>query len=250
LIDREKLFLRWMAAGDHWVFRRTGINVIHILWPTARLGVMKESVVNWLRSATGSATINLTIAVNTEAEAEEIRGWKNFHACNVIVTGAHRLGPVWPVHQLCKQLVAEEDDIVILATDDFLPPLGWDTFIRNRLDYCGALIINDGVRKRGDRLMTLPIMTYSCLLKINRLIVHPDYGWHFADAELYENLDALGLLRDARGFNDPVFEHLHWTKGKRKKDDVDQIARRTHSKDKLTFARRMKMTIEERLICP
>ncbi len=220
--------------------------MIHILWPTARLEVMRASVANWRRSATSGAAISLTIAVNTDDEALTIRNWQNFPACNVIVTGTHRLGPVWPVFQLCKQLVAEDDDIVILGTDDFLPPLGWDQFIFNRLNYCGALVVNDGIKTKG-RLMTLPIMTYSCLLKINRLIVHPDYGWHFADAELYENLDALGLLKDARGPGDPVFEHQHWTKGKRKKDEIDQIARKTHSKDKLAFTRRMQMTIEERL---
>jgi len=224
---------------------------IHILWPTARPAVMVGQYFHWNYRRTSESPCYLTVAVNTEAEADGIKKSDLWTKSNqVIVTGAHRLGPVWPVYQLCKQLTANDDDIVILGTDDFSPPEGWDDFILKRLDYCGALIINDGVRKRGDRLMTLPIMTYSCLLKINRLIVHPDYGWHFADAELYENLDALGLLRDARGFNDPVFEHLHWTRGKRKKDDIDQIARRTHSKDKLTFARRMKMTIEERLVCP
>ncbi len=229
---------------------------IHILWPTARLDAFRRRLATWFENDLSTWRIVFEVAVNTQAEADEISGWPEWKmylehgAFRVHVTGTEPRGPVAAVSKLCRKLEGGEGDVVILATDDFSPPLGWDQYIVDRIGYpniCAALMVNDGVRGRADRIMTLPIMTWSCFLKINRLIVHPDYVWHYADAELYENLAALDLLRDARGPDQPVFEHQHWTIKKRARDGVDKIARRNHLADKKAFRRRMAMSVEKRL---
>lgn len=232
--------------------------IIHILWPTARLEKMKSQHDLWMTRSSGNIRTDLMVAVKTQQDKESIghgiicpvgeSGIAQHGKLNVIVTGAERLGPVWAIHQLTHQVEGEDGDIIIVATDDFLPPHRWDEFIWDKLRGTkSALMINDGVRGPTDRIMTLPIMTYECLLRLNRIVNHPDYGWHYSDAELYENLDALGLLVDVRGPENPVFEHEHWTKKKREYDAVDRVARKTHAIDRQTFRRRMKMSIEERL---
>lgn len=231
------------------------IPTIHILWPTARVQTFRRQLAKWFENDLSVCRIVVKVAVNTQTEADEIAGWSEWkiyldHGMIVVnVTGSEPRGPVAAAFKLCRQLEGKDGDVIILATDDFSPPLGWDQYIVDRIGYphiCAALLVNDGIKTK-ERLVTLPIMTWSCFLRLNRLIVHPDYGWHYADAELYENLAALDLIRDVRGPGEPIFEHQHWTIGKRTKDSIDRISRQTHARDRRTFKRRMAMSVEERL---
>ena len=221
---------------------------IQILWPTVRPSMMDATCNRWYDAVSGKVPINLTVGVSTEEMAAELK--PQLPGASIIVTGTDRPGPVWAVHRLASTVRELNDqDIIIVATDDFDAPWHWDLFLAERMkNFCGALLIKDGVRKPGDRVMAMPIMTYGCFVKLNRIIVHPDYTWHYSDAELYENLSALGMLHPAQGESHPVFQHNHWTIGKRPRDSVDKLARRMHVRDRNTFQRRMKMSVQERLV--
>jgi hypothetical protein len=69
----------------------------------------------------------------------------------------------------------------------------------------------------------------------------------FSDCELYINLKDLNLLYDDRLNDDTVFEHLHYAAGKRNADQADQAYNAKWGEDDLTWQKRKKMSVEDRL---
>jgi hypothetical protein len=89
-------------------------------------------------------------------------------------------------------------------------------------------------------------LTYNCLKKLNKAIYHPAYHWQYSDAELYQNLIALQLLKITAG---PKFTHRHYSHGLRSQDQYDAVGGALMDRDLLTFQARMKLPISERLKC-
>ena len=213
---------------------------IHLLWPTARPEVMKVTHKHWMDMARNKGNITLTVAVNTPKQKQLLDGFE------VIVVGDERKGPVWPTHCLARQLKGKPKDIVILVSDDFYAPQNWDQWLRSVFkNYDGGIMVNDGYQQGG--CVTIPIMTFGTLMKLNRVIYHPTYNWQFADAELYDNLMKMGRLKNMRKPKLPLFEHKHWANAKRKFDAVDKPGTAIAGRDTQNYNRRMKMPLAERL---
>ena len=150
--------------------------------------------------------------------------------------------------------VANDNDIVIFASDDFMAPQGWDTYLTSKLDGKGdvGLMVRDGYQLPDSSNMlhaaiTIPIMTYGCLKKLNMTIYHPVYNHMFSDCELYNNLKDLGLLYDDRINDTTIFEHLHHAAGKRNADQADQAYNAKWKDDEITWNKRKLMSVEERI---
>lgn len=148
----------------------------------------------------------------------------------------------------------EDSDIIIFASDDFMAPQGWDTYLIDKLKDKGdvALMVRDGYQLPDSSNMlhpaiTIPIMTYGCLNKLNMTIYHPAYNHMFSDCELYNNLKDLNLLYDDRLNDETIFEHLHYAAGKRGADQADQAYNSKWVEDEVTWNKRKLMTVEERL---
>ncbi len=222
--------------------------MIHILWPTVRPAKMLKTLDHWMEMSSGKHDINLTVAVNTEADGDDLQ--QSVARSKIMVTGTERLGPVLPVYKLGRNLINknhEHSDVVIVISDDFFSFKDWDEWITNELKGTTAgLMVHDGYQKREGRAMTLPIMTFGALKALNGIIYHPDYHWEFCDNELFENLTALGMLKETRD-GGPTFRHEHWVTGHRVKDEHDMHGASKSPEDKATFERRMKLSLEERL---
>lgn len=219
--------------------------MIKVLWPTVRIHKMLATRADWLAKASGAHRIEFTYGVNTEADAKLI--FDALPQDKVLVTGVERRGPTWPVFKMGQTLEAEKDDIVIVISDDFFGFVWWDDFVVKELAGIeSGLMCNDGIQKRAGRAMTLPIMTYSALLALNRTIYHPAYHWEYSDNELFENLTALGMLKETRD-RKIYFRHDHWSNGSRSKDDHDRHCNLKSPLDKAMFATRMKLPLSERL---
>jgi hypothetical protein len=95
--------------------------------------------------------------------------------------------------------------------------------------------------------ITIPIMTYGCLKKLNMTIYHPAYNHMFSDCELYNNLKDLELLYDDRINDTTVFEHLHYAAGKRNADQADQAYNAKWSEDEVTWNKRKLLPVEKRI---
>jgi hypothetical protein len=211
----------------------------------------------WIKRSDKPEEIQTYVAVNWQQHADEL---KEYLSKNYLITlNTNKIGVCYPSHQLSSNLgikmgQCKDDDIVVFASDDFMAPQGWDTYLKNKLKGKGdvGLMVRDGYQLPDSSNMlhaaiTIPIMTYGCLLKLNRAIYHPAYNHMFSDCELYLNLKDLGLLYDDRLNDETTFEHLHYAAGKRNADQADQAYNAKWSEDDTTWQKRKFMPVEERV---
>ena len=231
--------------------------MIHILWCTLRPSQFINMHQEWMRRAENPENIQTYVAVNWEQHANELRDYlkKNY----LITLNTNRIGVCYPSYQLSSNLgvnmgQCKDDDIVVFASDDFMAPQGWDTYHIDKLKgRTSALFVRDGYQLPDSSNMlhpaiTIPIMTYDCLLKINRAIYHPSYNHMFSDCELYLTLKDLGLLYDDRLNDETTFEHHHYAAGKRQPDQADQAYNNKWKEDEITWNKRKDMSVEERIL--
>ena len=214
--------------------------MIHILWPTARIDVFTKTHQHWLDTASNVSKITTHVGLDADIDkttiADEIK---------VVRYNGQSHGVAKVAYYMSSKLVADDSDIVILASDDMFSPINWDTWICENLTTPGALLVNDGYQFGG--CVTLPIMTFSCLKMLNRIIYHPSYSHQYSDAELYDILCEMRLLRDMRAPCHPIFEHRHWACGKRQHDSVDVAACSAGGADNDNYLRRRRMPLQCKL---
>ena len=232
--------------------------MIHILWCTLRPAQFKEMHSEWIKRANNPENIQTYVAVNWEQHADEL---KEYLSKNYLITlNTNKIGVCYPSHQLSSNLgikmgQCKDDDIVVFASDDFMAPQGWDTYLINKFENKGdvGLMVRDGYQLPDSTNMlhpaiTIPIMTYGCLKKLNMTIYHPAYNHMFSDCELYMNLKDLGLLYDDRINDETTFEHLHYAAGKRQADGADQAYNAKWGEDDITWNKRKLMEVEKRIL--
>jgi hypothetical protein len=192
------------------------------------------------------------VAVNNSTQKSKIcklNRWANsgFSSFNVYVSGDKK-GVTNACHYLTHlpDLDGPDEDIVILASDDFYAPKGWDQWLVKAFTKpIEAIRVNDGYTPLDN--ITIPIMTMGCLKRLNRIIYHTSYHHSYSDTELFYNLKELGLLTDL--WNDsPVFEHKNWANNKRPMDDADKTLRgQILHADSNNYNIRMSISVEDRL---
>lgn len=215
--------------------------MIHLLWPTVRPETMKLTYKHWMDTAKYKDKIKIKIAVNTLLQRHQLNEFED-----IMIIGEKRKGPTLAVYRLGQSIMCDSpNDILVVVSDDFYSPANWDEWLYEKFKTWGdAILVNDGYQFGG--CVTIPIMTYKCLLKLNRIIYHPSYMWQFSDAELYENLIALRLLKSFRS-EKVLFEHRHWAMAKRKFDEHDRLGSAYGGQDLNNFSNRMKLKVEQRL---
>ena len=230
----------------------TNMPNIYFLWATIRPEMMYETYKQWISNCILDSNIILKCAVYTQEQKETIDNY-NINNCDVIVVSDKR-GYPYAVSKLAHNLEVNDEDIVILTSDDFYSPVGWDKYLIDKFTgFEGALFLDDGYQdiniKDGMMLaLTTACMTFKCLKQLNKVLMHPDYFHFFSDNEIFQNLKCLGLLKDDRDIDNMVFEHKNCHMGKRLEDEYDAYYLSHRQEDEVTFLRRMNMPIEERLI--
>ena len=231
--------------------------MIHLLWCTIRPGLFKQMHSKWIERAKNAENIKTYVAVNWQNQADELKEYIKEET--LIVVNTDKIGVCYPCYQLSSKLGIEfgncsNEDIVVFASDDFLPPQYWDIYLSEKLSGVGekCLMVRDGYQLPDSSNMlhpviTIPIMTYGCLRRLNGIIYHPAYNHMFSDGELYLNLKEMGLLYDDRLNDTTVFEHYHYAAGKRSADQADKAYNMKWKDDELTWSKRKLMPIEERL---
>lgn len=231
--------------------------MIHLLWCTLRPEQFKNTHSEWIKRADNPKDIQTYVAVNWKEHADVL---KDYLKENYLLTlNTNKIGVCYPCYQLTSKLGIDignckENDIIVFASDDFLPPNSWDMYLINKLEGRGdvGLFVRDGYQLPDSSNMlhpaiTIPILTYGCLLKLNRTIYHPAYSHMFSDCELYDNLKDLNLLYDDRINDVTIFEHHHWAAGKRKADGADGAYNSKWQEDEVIWTRRKNMKVEDRI---
>ncbi|MCX8130424.1 MAG: hypothetical protein N3I35_10030 [Clostridia bacterium] len=231
--------------------------MFYLLWCTIRPNVFVNTYKYWMEMCKEKQNVKLLLAVNTEEQKREIMEEANCYGIypimeeDIIVIGNERKGLAYAAYCLTSRLQAREKDIVILSSDDFFPPKDWDQYLEEKFaDFSGCILVRDGFHdfNRNETVpVTLPIMTFECLLKLNRIIYHPEYIQMFCDNELYLNVKELGLLKDVRATDRIIFEHRHYAVNKRSMDSIDLMYNSLWKTEEEKYERRRKLTLEERL---
>jgi len=226
--------------------------MIHILWATIRPQMFLNMHKIWMDRA-DNKNITTHVCVNNKLDSDMVKKGLTKND-EVIIINSTRSGVCQPAYALSSSLSGDKDDIVIFASDDFMAPIGWSGYLIEKLkNRTGALLVNDGYQaidfsNMAEPVFSIPIMTYDCLLKINKIIYNPVYTHLCSDAELFLNLKEMNLIIDDRLKDiDYVFEHHHWSSGKRNPDQNDQSYYSNFEKDKNTWEMRKKLSLEERL---
>lgn len=226
--------------------------MIHLLWCTIRPEAFKAMHSVWLQKSKNKSNIKTHVAVNWDPHLQSIKPYL-LDSDRIIVVNTNQIGVCFPSYKLSSTLEYDENDIVVFASDDFLPPQDWDEYLITKLkNKQGCLMVRDGYQKPDSSNMlhpaiTIPIMTGGCLTKLNKTIYHPAYCHMFSDCELYNNLKDLGLLIDDRMVDETMFEHHHYAAGKRQPDQNDQAYNFKWKEDEITWNRRKNMPVEERI---
>lgn len=224
--------------------------MIHILWCTIRPQQFMNFHKIWMDRAENKTDIKTHVAVNWEEHKQEL---KDYHVDEIMVVKTDRIGVCYPSYQLSSNLKCESDsDIVVFASDDFLPPENWDTYLKNKFSNTnGCLFVPDGYQLEDssnmiDPCITIPLMTYGCLKKLNHIIYHPIYNHMFSDNELHLNCKDLGMIINC--YHDGIqFLHVHHSAGLRATDQADVHYHSKWKVDQDMWNRRKKMKLEERL---
>jgi hypothetical protein len=223
--------------------------MIYILWCTIRPAQFREFHKVWIEKAIDKDDIKTLVAVNWEEHKQALEDYP----VDVTVIGTDRIGVCYPSYMLSSNLNCENDsDIIVFASDDFLPPDGWDEYLKNKFEgRDGCLFVPDGYQLEDSSNMiapciTIPLMTWGCLKKLNRVIYHPAYNHMFSDNELYLNCKELGML--INGYGDGIqFLHVHHSAGLRQVDVADRHYHAKWASDQNTWNTRKNWTLEERL---
>ena len=202
--------------------------MIYILWPTIRPHMMVDVHKIWISRAVNKSKIITHVAVDTQDDADIVK--KALNENDIIrLTPSDVKGVCYPCYQLTSKLEINDDD--------------------NKV---GCLMVRDGYQLPDssnmlEPVITIPIMTFSCLKKLNKVIYNPVYTNLHADAELYINVRDLGLLIDHRMTDPMTFEHHHWSANKRAHDMHDQAYNNNWNVDLQTWESRKKMSVEDRI---
>ena len=110
--------------------------MIHILWCTLRTAQFQHAHTEWIKRADNPENIQTYVAVNWKEHADQLREYlkKNY----IITVNTNKIGVCYPGYQLTSNLgikmgQCKDDDIVVFASDDFMAPQGWDTYLINKL---------------------------------------------------------------------------------------------------------------------
>ncbi len=223
---------------------------IYILWASIRPDFVLTTSKKWLDNCVYKDRLFFKIATATEEQKELI---ETFNLPNSeIISVTEKPGYNYAITQLTKNIEVEDDDILLLLSDDFNCLPSWDEFIYRKFeDWDGAILLDDGVQdvdiKCGELCITLACMTFKCLKQINKVVFSPNYFHFYSDNEAYHNLNDLGLLKDTRDVDNFTFKHEHYTSGFRAKDLHDDKAGDGVLHDAGVYNLRKQMNVHERL---
>ena len=105
--------------------------MIHLLWCTIRPETFKQIYPYWIGRSKNPKNVKTHIAVNFETHSDIIKEY--FKSGNqqyrIITVNTDKIGVCYPSYQLSSTTEGQSGDIVVFASDDFIPPQNWDEYL-------------------------------------------------------------------------------------------------------------------------
>lgn len=221
---------------------------MHILWPTVRPAMAADRARKWIATASKPDSLHFNFCVGGGDESHLTR----LTAKNKVIWSlkSPHPGVCHPATKMTRACVLADDDILILASDDFEPvSAGWDGSVRGAFKPDGpGCLLNDGYRP-GTNIVPIPVITGRLLKKLNGIVYHPAYRHFFSDQELYDILIEMGEIVEQRE-GQALFKHLHHSFDGRRRDIHDANNQNGWSRDKKMYWERKRMTLDSKLKFP
>ena len=219
--------------------------MIYLLCSTIRPTVFKNTHSYWMANVDNNDNIITKVVVDKKQHQDDLSEFDT-----MLYLGTN-VGLTKPLTQLTQSLEGLNDsDIIVVMSDDFFPPKHWDTLLEQwYTGFTGALNVFDGGPPEVQTsIITIPIMDFATLKKLNGVIYHPAYNHMYSDNELFDNLNELGLMKTLDKNPNHIFEHRHWTVGKRPRDQQDIILGNISiGTDKGTYIARKGIKLKDRI---
>ena len=231
------------------------MNKIHLLWSTSRPEVCQKTLSYWLNQSEAgvyeykTTKIEPHFAVDDYSDAIQLSKFEH-----VKITEPEKPGMCYPLFCLTYNFMPDDDDFIIIPSDDFYPPKNWDKILFNVFHTFGhgVYIFNDGYQPSHAKVVTIPIMTGKTFKTLNGITYSPAYSHLHSDVEFYNNIKELNLIVDLRKnkFKNVIFEHRHWVCNKREKDSSDNKCCDMYINDKTLFEKRKHLSVSNRILHP
>ena len=226
----------------------------NIIWATVRPDLFKISFDEWYDKCVHKEDICLYLAVSFPEHIHILKDYivaKGIKIGKMIQTPTHIKGVTYPTCALTRYLNVtncDDNDIVILSSDDFFPPQNWDEIIMKELsEFSGCIIFNDLNKNPIYSVVQIPIMDFITLKHLNNQIYPSAYNHFWSDNELYQNLKAFNKIKDiSQTKSDIIFEHRHHTVGKRQIDGHDIEVIKRNGRDGDVYRIRQSMNVFQR----
>ena len=169
-----------------------------------RLERAGEAIREWTARRSGAHAVEHILSIDTDDDVPGYRRLAEATGVRLIVNVNRSL-----VDAVNAAARASTGDVLIVVSDDFGCPDGWDRALAEvfgeRRDV--AVLVHDAVQ---GRILTLPILGRA-LYETLGYVYHPAYVSMFVDDDLTLTAEAMGRLVDARHL---VFPHRHYSVGR------------------------------------
>jgi len=221
--------------------------MIYLLCSTIRPDEFHKTHQEWMSKISNRKNVKTKVIVDTQQDLLKLE----MHGYDVMLYPYENCGITKPLYKLTSSLANDklnDDDIIIVMSDDFFPPKNWDCTLHEIFsDFTGGINVYDGQRKDiFDKIIPIPILDYRTLKALNYITYHPAYTHFHSDNELCDVLIEMNLLKIIAASPETTFEHRHWSYGKRKIDDFDKKFHADKS-SKTLYNNRKKLSLADKL---
>lgn len=175
-----------------------------------------DTAMNWVGKASGQNEVEYILSLDHEDPTAKTYA-ELFNGLGVTIVTASNRSMIDACNSGAK---LASGHCLVLVSDDFDCPYNWDVMLAMYAASCETmdyLIVPDDGYSTDLRLATIPIMSFHLYKRLG-YIYNPVYFSMWADNDLYETCDKLGVLVRCPA----KFQHNHWTNGKRKQDNTDR----------------------------
>lgn len=209
--------------------------MISLLCPSRqRPQKMFDTIQHWLKNSTSIEELEIVISIDTD-DPTATEYYRLFEDINVLIIKNENRSAVNAINRAAR---VSRGDILIVVSDDFDCPYGWDKQLleatKGKFDWIAKT--PDGIQKW---IITIPIMDR---VYYNRFgyIYFPEYVHMFCDTEITCIADLTGRKIE---LNIP-FIHNHYSTGRSVKDEVSVKADLTWNQGEALFISRAKRNFD------